>query len=159
MGLKRTSRFHDEKGNFAPFYEIVLLPIIIYQAAMKKLFGFYPSTPCIPYGARKALNSIINADMRLVEFGSGQSTLWYAKRCREIISLETTDMWFEKVTKNLLRANCTNAELLKWDSKSISVKIKTPPPDLIIIDGVRRDICVKYAIEVAANSTWIYLDK
>ena len=59
---------------------------------MKKLFGFYPSTPCIPYGARKALNSIINADMRLVEFGSGQSTLWYAKRCREIVSLETTDI-------------------------------------------------------------------
>ena len=158
MVLNRKSRFHDEKDNFVPFYEIVLLPVIIYQVAMKKLFHFYPSTPCIPYGARKALNSIINANMRLVEFGSGQSTLWYAKRCKEIISLETTDIWFQKVKRNLLKANCTNAKLIRWDSKSISAKIKSPPPDLIIIDGLRRDICVEYAIEVATDSTWIYLD-
>ena len=95
----RRTRFHDEKGNFVPFYEIVRLPIIICQAIIKKLFHIYPSTPCIPYEARKALNSIINANMRLVEFGSGQSTLWYAIRCKEIISHEATDIWFQKVKK------------------------------------------------------------
>ena len=65
--------------------------------------------------------------MRLVEFGSGQSTLWYAKRCKEIISLETTDIWFQKVTKNLLKENCTNAKLLRWDNKKISAKLKNTP--------------------------------
>ena len=158
MVLYRKSRFHDEKGNFVPFTEIIRLPVIICQAIIKKLFHFYPLTPCIPYGARKALNSIINANMRLVEFGSGQSTQWYAKRCKEIISHETTDKWFQKVKTNLLKTNCTNAKLLKWDGKSISAMIKTSPPDLIIIDGLRRDICVEYAIEFATESTWIYLD-
>ena len=158
MVLFRKSRFHDEKDNFVPFDEIIRLPVIICQAVIKKLFNFYPPTPCIPYGARKVLNLIINSNMRLVEFGSGQSTLWYAKRCKEIISLETTDIWFQKVKRNLLKANCTNAKLLKWDSKSISAQLKIPPPDLIIIDGLRRDICVEYAIEVATDTTWIYLD-
>ena len=99
--LYRKSRLRDEKGNFSPLGEIVRLPIIIYQAILKKLFHYYPSSPCIVHGARKALNSIINTNMRIVEFGSGQSTLWYAKRCQQIISHETTDHWFEKVTKNL----------------------------------------------------------
>jgi len=158
MVLYRKSRLHDEKGNFAPLGEIVRLPIIIFQAVLKKLFNYYPSSPCIVYGARKALNSIINTNMRIVEFGSGQSTLWYAKRCQHIISHETTDNWFEKVKKNLSKENCTNAELIMWDGKSISAEIKNPPPNLIIIDGLRRDICVEYAIEVATNSTWVYLD-
>ena len=158
MVLYRKSRLHDEKGNFVPFSEIVRLPIIIFQTLLKKLFHYYPSAPCIVYGARKALNSIIDTNMRLVEFGSGQSTLWYAKRCQEIISHETTDKWFQKIKKNMLDANCTNAELIMWDGKSISKKIKSPPPNLIIIDGIRRDICVEYAIEVATNSTWVYLD-
>ncbi len=158
MVLYRKSRLHDEKGNFAPVSEIVRLPIIILQAIIKKLFQFYPSAPCIIYGARKALDSIINNNMFLVEFGSGQSTLWYAKRCKKIISHETTDKWFQKVSNNLLRANCTNVKLIKWDGESISNNIKTPPPDLIIIDGIRRDICVDYAIKVATNSTWVYLD-
>ena len=158
MVLYRKSRLQDEKGNLASFNEIVRLPIIIFQAIAKKLFDYYPSSPCIVYGAQKALKLIIKTNMRVVEFGSGQSTLWYAQRCKEILSHETTDKWFLKIKKQLLDANCTNAELIKWDGKTIIEKIKNPPPDLIIIDGIRRDICVEYAIKVATNSTWIYLD-
>lgn len=158
MIIQRRSRLHDEKGNFAPFIEILRLPIIFFQAIAKKLFDYYPPAPCIVYGAQKTLNLIIKKDMRVVEFGSGQSTLWYAQRCKEIISHETTDKWYRKITKQLSDANCKNAELVMWDGKSIMEKIKIPPPDLIIIDGISRNICVEYAIEVASDSTWVYLD-
>ena len=158
MVLYRKSRLHDEKDNIAPLSEILRIPIIISQAILKKLFNYYPPSPCIVYGAKKVLDSIIDNNMLIVEFGSGQSTHWYAKRCKKIISHETSEKWFVKVKKNLLRAGCFNASLIKWDGESISQEIKTPSPDLIIIDGIRRDICVKYATEVAKDSTWIYLD-
>ena len=158
MVFYRKSRLHDEKDNIAPLSEILRIPIIIFQAILKKLFNYYPSSPCIVYGAKKVLDSIIDSNMLIVEFGSGQSTHWYAKRCKKIISHETSEKWFIKVKKNLLKASCSNASLIKWDGESISQVIKTPSPDLIIIDGIRRDICVDYATEVAKNSTWIYLD-
>ena len=158
MVLYRKSRLQDEKGNVVPFSEILRIPIIMFQAILKKLFNYYPSSPCIVYGAKKALDSIIDKNMLIVEFGSGQSTHWYAKRCKEIISHETTENWLEKVKKNLRKAGCFNAKLIMWDGETISQEIKSPRPDLIIIDGIRRDICVNYAIEVAKKSTWIYLD-
>ena len=158
MVLYRKSRLHDEKDNIAPLSEILRIPIIISQAILKKLFNYYPSSPCIVYGAKKVLDSIIDNNMLIVEFGSGQSTHWYAKRCQKIISHETSEKWFVKVKQNLLRAGCFNANVIKWDGESISQEIKTLSPDLIIIDGIRRDICVDYATEVAKDSTWIYLD-
>ena len=158
MVLYRKSRLHDEKDNIAPLSEILRIPIIISQAILKKLFNYYPSSPCIVYGAKKVLDSIIDNNMLIVEFGSGQSTHWYAKRCQKIISHETSEKWFVKVKQNLLRAGCFNANVIKWDGESISQEIKTLSPDLIIIDGIRRDICVDYATKVAKDSTWIYLD-
>jgi hypothetical protein len=158
MVFHRKSRLHDEKGNLVPFSEILRLPIIIFQAICKKLFHYYPATPCIVYKAQKALNRIINDNMLVIEFGSGQSTLWYANRCKRIISHETTDKWFQKIKKQLADSNCRNAELVMWDGRSIKQDIKDPAPDLIIIDGASRAICVEYAVEVAKDSTWVYLD-
>ena len=158
MVFYRKSRLHDEKNNIAPLSEILRIPIIIFQVILKKLFNYYPSSPCIVYGAKKVLDSIIDNNMLIVEFGSGQSTHWYAKRCQKIISHETSEKWFVKVKQNLLRAGCFNANVIKWDGESISQEIKTLSPDLIIIDGIRRDICVDYATKVAKDSTWIYLD-
>ena len=62
----------------------------------------------------------IDKNMLIVEFGSGQSTHWYAKRCKEIISHETTENWLEKVKKNLRKAGCFNVKLIMWDGETIS---------------------------------------
>ena len=154
----RRSRLHDEKGNIAPLREIIRFPLIIFQAILKKLFKYYPKAPIIPFGARQALAQILNKNMHLVEFGSGQSTLWYANRCKEVITHETDKAWFEKVSKSLTDAGCENVEIIWWDGKSFTESIKSPPPDLIVVDGINRVICIEYAIEVAAAHTWIYLD-
>jgi len=154
----RKSRLHDEKGNLVPFGEIIRFPLIGIQAVFKKLFNYYPSAPIIPFSARYALDGILTPQMNVVEFGSGQSTLWYAKRCGKIISHETTDKWFQKVMKSIKAADCQNVQLIRWDGKSFCDEIKMPSPDLIIIDGINRVICVEYAIENASDNTWIYLD-
>jgi hypothetical protein len=45
MVLYRKSRLHDEKGNLAPFGEIVRFPFIVFQAVLKKVIGYNPAAP------------------------------------------------------------------------------------------------------------------
>ena len=158
MVLYRKSRLHDEKGNIAPVVEILRFPYIIFQAVMKKVLGYFPQAPIIPYTAQQKLDSLMHKRMRVIEFGSGQSTLWYSKRCGEIYSHETTDKWFDKVSDSLQKHNCQNATLTRWDGISFTDEIKTPAPDLIIVDGINRVLCTEYAIKHAKDGTWIYLD-
>lgn len=49
------------------------------------------------------------------EFGSGRSTLWYAKRLTHLISVEESKSWAEKVQLTLTKEGVRNVELLHVD--------------------------------------------
>lgn len=54
--------------------------------------------PWIPFAARDFLEKALRPEMRVCEYGSGGSTLFFASRVRELVSVEHDALWAEKVS-------------------------------------------------------------
>jgi predicted O-methyltransferase YrrM len=57
--------------------------------------------PWMTFGAIAFLDQILNKTMKVYEYGSGGSTLFFAKRCKEIISCEHDPTWAKKTVEQL----------------------------------------------------------
>ncbi|NES92903.1 MAG: class I SAM-dependent methyltransferase, partial [Okeania sp. SIO2B9] len=61
--------------------------------------------PWYTYPAIEFIENKIASDFRVFEYGSGQSTLWWAERVLKVISVESNRNWFsylqEKMPKNV----------------------------------------------------------
>src|SRR5215211_2787797 len=53
--------------------------------------------PWFTYPAIEALKNWDLADKRVFEYGSGYSTLFWASRCKEVVSVEHNRAWYEKI--------------------------------------------------------------
>lgn len=80
---------------------------------------------------------------KILEFGAGQSTLWWAERCKSIISFEGSKDWYEQINRSMP----DNVELYYIEEKPQEhclQKIKeilhtnNQKFDIIIIDGLWR---------------------
>jgi hypothetical protein len=64
--------------------------------------------PWIVYGALDWLETYLHKDMRVLEWGSGGSTLFFSRRVREVVSIEHDPEWYECVSQALDKAGLTN---------------------------------------------------
>ena len=100
-GEYRISRFHDEKGNFVdPAGMVNALPAFV-TAAAKRLFGYRQKVPMVSYRARRGIESLLTPASRMVEFGSGNSTPWFAARAGFVLSIEDDPDWHAHVQRML----------------------------------------------------------
>ncbi|MBU4153157.1 MAG: class I SAM-dependent methyltransferase [Proteobacteria bacterium] len=81
-----------------------------------------------------------------VEFGSGRSTLWLAKRMRHLTSVESDSVWYEKVRSLIHSAGLSSVvDYRKYDNESEYARQATlftdNSIDFCLIDGVARDQC------------------
>ena len=53
--------------------------------------------PWFTYPAIRQLARMIRADWRVLEFGSGNSTLWWAQRVAAVVSVEHDPVWVERL--------------------------------------------------------------
>ena len=152
----RTTRLHDEKGNLAAPAELARVPLILLEAMGRRLFGRLPARPLLSHSATKSLAARLTPSSHVIEFGSGASTLWLAQRVGSLVSYETVTQWYDRVSTMLEQHNVTNTTLVLWDGGALAPQDK--PPNLIIIDGHKRDLCAEYAIQIAGPETYIFLD-
>lgn len=57
----------------------------------------FRSIPSLSLPAVCTLDEHLTKDMRVFEWGSGASTLFFAHRCAQVVSIEHDRAWFEKV--------------------------------------------------------------
>jgi hypothetical protein len=57
--------------------------------------------PWITFEAISFLKGIISDNMKVFEYGAGGSTLFFAKRAKEVISIEHDEVWFQNVSSSL----------------------------------------------------------
>lgn len=92
----------------------------------------------------------------VVEFGSGQSTLYWAKRVKKIVSYENDKKWFAEligiVPENVNLRFFENLESLD------ALKNLEFNPDLVVVDGWRRKACAAVSIEIFGNLPIYLLD-
>lgn len=61
----------------------------------------HPDHPHFTPKSIRVVESRLYKNMKVFEWGSGVSTLWFAKRLSQVISIEHNPLWHEKVTKGL----------------------------------------------------------
>lgn len=64
--------------------------------------------PWISFSAIRFLKKIVRPDMRVFEYGSGGSTLFWAHRVKEIVSVEHDKPWFDKLQQEIARQRIGN---------------------------------------------------
>lgn len=81
------------------------------------------------------------------EYGSGASTLWLAKRSRQVFSIEHDLKWYQQLKNEIL--NCNNIELLfqppnghDFTNYITAITACQQEFDIIVIDGRCRNACL-----------------
>jgi hypothetical protein len=113
--------------------------------------------PWITLPARDFLSQFDFASAHVLEFGGGQSTLWWASRARAVTTVESNGEWVARLRPRLP----ANATLLGPLSGSEYVDAGFSGGhlyDVIVIDGIEREACVEATLEHAAPGAMIVLD-
>lgn len=166
-GANRISRFHDEKGNFVDRAGIFNALPALASAAAKRLFGRRPQVPMISYRARRVIESLLGSvrdhrgpGARMVEFGSGGSTPWFAARARFVLSVEDDPAWFALVRARLAAQGIANVrhELRAADVYADLSSIADASLDFALVDGSDREGCVRAVVPKLKPGAYLYLD-
>ena len=114
----------------------------------------------IPWYSYPAIEYISSIDFRqktIFEYGSGNSSAFWARRCRQIVSVEDNKEWYEIVSTN--RESNQKIILAEERTEYISACLEGDSrPDVIIVDGSHRFACAEAALEVLAPGGLIILD-
>lgn len=139
----RKSRLHTSNGHLClyPFEFLRALGTSINRIAFKK----YSCVPWLTFSAVDYLEKVVSG-RRVFEFGSGMSTLWFAERCSQVVSVESDAKWHRSVAEKT--REMSNVQTIYASSKENYLRaIATAGEkfDLILIDGLYRQECVDLA--------------
>jgi len=134
--------------------------------------------PWFSYAAIDFLEEFLEPHMTVFEYGSGGSTLFFARRARSVLSVEDNDRWHELVTSRLELKGLVNAsmKLCPFDFKSAAgfdqsdylLAMPDDRFDIIVVDGSEewnliRPICfekaqkhVKKGGVIVVDDSWRY---
>jgi predicted O-methyltransferase YrrM len=154
------TRLHNCAGELIDWRGLCYLPHSLFSAFLRKAFRYHQVVPWLGYRAIRHLDGLIGQDWKVLEFGSGMSSLWFAQRCKLLVSIETDPAWYEKVTALLARRGITNIDYrLQNDSKPLTLD---EHPDhsfeFALVDGTARYPEAMLATQKVRPGGYIYLD-
>lgn len=112
--------------------------------------------PWFTYPAIEYLSQLDLRNYTILEWGIGNSSLFFSGRCKEIFSIEHNEDWFNLI-KNNLPGNA-HPFLVTEDEYLQKPKELNTQFDLIIVDGIQREGCLKVATEILAANGIIIFD-
>lgn len=115
--------------------------------------------PWVTYSFIDFIKTRLNKDLNIFEYGSGNSTLFYAKHVKRVVSVEHDEAWFNKIVKE----KAANAEMIftaleKDGEYSRKAKLLGEKFDIIIVDGRDRVNCCKHSLEALSLHGVLVLD-
>lgn len=115
------------------------------------------SKPWLTEGAIAFLESYLLPEMRVLEFGAGASTLWFADRVAEVVSVEGGMAWYE-----LIGAECKDRPTVRlvFAERYNGPQGSYPDAyfDLILVDGRNRAECFRESDRVLKSGGVLMLD-
>ena len=114
--------------------------------------------PWYTYPAIEYLSQFDYSDKQVLEFGCGFSSLFWAKRAKQVTSIEDNLNWFDKWKKEFNEPNLD----IRWrdegeiyEAAAFEDDIKY---DVIVVDGKRRADCARTALSCLNKGGMIILD-
>jgi hypothetical protein len=155
--LRRKSRLHDFAGNRVTLAELPWLPRSAWSTLMKK-FGHWERLPWLSFRVIRRLEQILTLDSKVLEFGSGNSSLWLAERCGLLVTIDNDPEWYRWLAPKL---RVENVEARLRAERDDYLNISDYPDgffDLVIVDGRWRDLSVERALRKVRPGGYIYFD-
>lgn len=131
----------------------------------------YPTLkPWYTHGMLTEIDKWNLKDKKILEWGSGWSTVYWAYHCKEVKAIETNLDWFIAVSDYLKTTSLTNWEIIyrdcnEGDQDKIDIYTKIPmdksylyfyAPDIVCIDGVLRHECLVKSLTLERPLTIIH---
>jgi hypothetical protein len=115
--------------------------------------------PWVTYSFIDFIKERIKKEHAIFEFGSGNSTLFYAKYAGMVVSVEHDKDWYDKIVKDKPEnSEMIFCELIRGgDYSKMPVKLGEKF-DIIIVDGRDRVNCCKQAIGALSSNGVVVLD-
>ncbi|PWS32952.1 FkbM family methyltransferase [Pedobacter paludis] len=115
--------------------------------------------PWVTYSFIDFIKERINNTQNIFEYGSGSSTIFYAKKAGTVTSVEHDKGWFDMV-KNTSPANAEMifCKLEKNGEYSKKASMLNKKFEIIIVDGRDRVNCCKHSVDALSSDGVIVLD-
>lgn len=115
--------------------------------------------PWVTYSFIDFIADRIKKEHTVFEFGSGNSTRYYAKRAKKVVSVEHDKEWFEKISSG----KPSNSEMVFCELESNGKYSKMPASmdqkfDIIIVDGRDRVNCCYHSLSALSDTGVVVLD-
>lgn len=138
-----------------PRYIYDRLSQIVYQRR-------HPDAPWLRREMIRILESWLKPDDRGFEWGSGRSTIWFAQRIGNLVSVEHSFDWHRRVSAELKAKGLSNVEYHFCQGGAEYCKVASKYPsesfDFCLIDGVARDECALAAISLVKPGGIVVVD-
>ncbi|WP_276345769.1 FkbM family methyltransferase [Daejeonella sp. JGW-45] len=115
--------------------------------------------PWVTYSFIDFIAERIKKEHTVFEFGSGNSTLYYAKRAKKVVSVEHDKDWFNKISSG----KPANSDMVFCELQTNGDYSKMPASmgqkfDIIIVDGRDRVNCCYHSIPALGETGVVVLD-
>jgi hypothetical protein len=137
--------------------------------------------PWLTFRATKWLQSYLQPEMRVFEYGSGGSTIFLSRRIQELVSVEHDPEWYSKTEQALKEVGVGNSTyLLREPQVGTGSSFGSTDPaysgmhfeayvksidaypdaafDLVSVDGRARTACAIHAVQKVKSGGYLLLD-
>ena len=146
-----------------------LRPRCLYALLRRQIWiRTHPDVPWLTRQAVEILDDRLKPTDVGLEWGSGRSTAWLAKRVSHLTSIEHNDHWYKRIKKTLSDKGIENVELLfaaleakdKGQPEYVRVAAELPKAslDFILVDGRLRDQCTEVAMQLLKPGGMLIID-
>lgn len=179
--IKRTIRFLRMAADEQPGEGAVVRPHVRRWLRDRWTFAdpLDQDRPWVVYEAAEWLNGLLEPEWSVFEWGSGVSTLFFARRVQRVVTIEHVDAWRARVAERLEREGLTNVDLRcvppdpadeRADAEADGAErayaryagaIDAEPDrslDLVMVDGRARALCIEHALPKLRPGGWLVLD-
>lgn len=149
--------------HWTPRYSYNRFKLILYEIK-------HSDHPWLTQQANAILSSCLRKTDVGLEWGSGRSTVWFAKRVAHLISVESDPIWYEKAKKDLANANITNTEIYCYENPlkdeetennqycGIADNFPENSLDFALVDGVSRSECASRVLKKIKPAGLLIID-
>jgi predicted O-methyltransferase YrrM len=155
---RKTSRFRDFEGCVPPPAAWLHLPRSVLSTARFKLTGHRPERPWLGYRGVRRLAGLVRPGTRVLEFGAGMSTVWFARRGAEVTSVEAIPAWHSRVERMLAAVPGHRVTLVLAAPPYSQELLAGREFDLALVDGDGRDSAMEAALACVRPGGHVYLD-
>jgi hypothetical protein len=112
----------------------------------------HPDEPWLTPAVVQTLDDYLTKQMSGLEFGSGRSTAWFARRLGRLTSIEHSVKWYFRVNNILNKSNIQNVIMILRDnspdnsySDSIN-QFRDESLNFVLVDGIDRAKCALFSL-------------